>query len=164
MIDKEKLRQMFTTVLGAYKWPEKPGQFIAWETWISNLPEWAVSQIVMEAPDLWPKEMPEVGQFKAAVINVVTKRRNAQRAAANPITQEPMPEYTGDPRILELVQKWEREDATPGAKTTSGIERARAINAVWAATSRITGGDGGPVAIPGRNPRGTDRRKPDWED
>ena len=159
--DKEFLRQQFNVLLGAYRWPEREGWFSAWETWLKEFPRWAVGQVVMSAPDRWPNEMPEVGPLRAAIIQAVQKRRREERDARDHGTPEHRPPlaYTGNPKFLELSERWEKEDRDNPSTESRGPQRARELVKLWSTDAKTETLDGESVELQ-QNPKGKRRLSP----
>lgn len=132
------LRQQFEVLIGAYGWPERPGQFAAWETWLADFPQWAVGTVVLAAPDLWPQKMPEVGILRSKIIETIERRKREERELEKMRNPPAIPEGPSvqncPPDFLEMCAEWEKEDRERpgGASYDVGLSRLKQINALWA--------------------------------
>ncbi|KKL61822.1 hypothetical protein LCGC14_2191460 [marine sediment metagenome] len=137
------LREEFETLVSAYRYPERDGDYAAWETWLAEFPRWAVKAVVFQAPDRWPGAMPTVGELRRAVSEALAKRRNAER------DKRPRPQSEGPtsspihPAFLELAESFELESRRLGLDPDEpspqhiAIARAHAISDLFGKYSKI---------------------------
>jgi hypothetical protein len=152
----EFLRQQFEVLIGAYGWPEKPGEFAAWVTWLAELPKTDIGTIVMAAPERWPGKMPTVGTLRLAIQQEMRRRLNAIQAKAE--AEKPEPEYRGPPDrmvpapFLELAKSWQQETEASGRVNEQPpheikMQRIRELSKTWATHTKIKDLDGDPVGL-----------------
>ncbi len=147
------LRQQFEVLLGAYGWPEKPGEFSAWETWLAEFPQWALGKVVHEAPDRWPGKFPNVGELRQ-VVNALIRSRQDKQAH----TEEPAQMTAGDHihiAFAKLAAEWEEESKAGGwdpeqCPAAVGTRRIKELQKLW--NKHATFGSGAQIK-PGQLPR-----------
>ncbi len=141
----ERLHQIFKTLLGAYNLTERKGEWEAWETWVRPLPEWAVVDAVMLAPDIWPK-FPNVGQIREVVSGMV-RRRDEQSGEQTEDMRPSVPMVDQiHPAFAKLAQQWEDESKKAGwdpdkpCPRAVGSRRMRELVKLWDEHATISGG------------------------
>lgn len=141
-----KLRQMFDTLLGAYNFTPRKGEWEAWQTWVAPLPEWAVGNTVMEAPDRWPNKFPTAGQIREVVMGMVS-RRDEQSGEQTEGMRPSVPTVDQiHPAFAKLAQQWEDESKKAGwdpdkpCPRAVGSRRMRELVKLWDEHATISGG------------------------
>lgn len=164
-IDRDWLRGKYEVMVGAYTYPEKAGEFAAWETWLDQFPQWALDAVFFNAVDVWPEKMPTVGMIRKAVIEAMQKRRNAERR------EQPRPDPEGpiathmQPGFRKMAANIERESLRLGldpeqqAPHEIEMRRIRSIRALFGKHSKIETLNGEDVVLQ-TNPRDKKRRPP----
>ena len=160
------LREQFDVLLGAYTWPEKAGEFAAWDTWLGEFPEWAIKAVVFNAVDRWPEKMPTVGVVRRATIELLRKRRNMER------DRQPPPEPSGPtaspmhPDFIDLASLFEDESRRlgldPGEPSPQhiAVSRAHAVSDLFEKHSKIEALNGEGVDLQ-TNPQDKEARPPE---
>lgn len=163
----EWLRKEFETLVSAYRYPERAGDYAAWETWLAGFPPWVVQAVVFQAPDRWPSSMPTVGELRRAVAETLAKRRSAERDSQpkhQPETDGPMSSHM-QPGFRKMADNITRESKRLGLNPDQesphdvGLRRIRSIRALFNKHSQIETLDGEGVDLQ-PNPKGKRRRPP----